>query len=490
MLIICSFNVKAQTITPALAQKIGNFCEFQLDYNRGSMQAEFCTRCLFNKYNIPMQGLYKAYRSMANNRDMAGDIVLTIYRYVNGDEDYFFNVLKDWFSTGEIDTMVKFCRPRFAKEQKTERERKRIEEETKRKNEEEEAQRRQEEIRQRQNHIDQFLAEREQKIYELDATQYEKNKEQIYSIIGNVIIYNKIRNMTFTLTDECVVDYNGKNNHAVEIQGISDRSLAREIKKAVENSKFEVMKVIEPYSQESYPVTAKAEYIIPYTVTTTTEKLTLLKNRDGLNLVKGDELFFKNVQGDIVRDLRGKGKYDVVVTELLNGNRKSVGTSVLSFRKSNRFFIGFSGTNITDKVGGKISLGVTDINSSIFGLYGSYGSRSYGTDPSTGGSILDENYFGGIVLSVSNIVALYGGLGGVSENKASYTSQDGQAVYYDPKTESYVYYTPQTKTTVKQSNFSTELGIMIRIKHFYISSDWDYVVNSKQRFNIGCGIIF
>jgi len=480
VLIFFSTNGEAQTITPRIAEKIGKFCLYYQNFN--STWSYVCSNSLYNKYGIKSrQEVDKIYNSLATHRDMAGDIVLDIYRYCNS-EDGFYLVIKDWFTMNEIEIIQNYCKQKLEQEQKAKREIERIEEEQKKQKIEEEA-------RQRQSHIEKFLAERQQKIYSLDATQdlYKKNKEQIYSVIWNIVNKNGIKNASFILTNNCIVDYNGKNRHTIKIQGISDRLLESEIKRAVENIKFEALIVKEPYTQEDYAVTSESEYIIPYEVATKTEKLTLSKNSEGLNLIKGNELFFNNVKLSIARELKGKGKYKVEVTEFQNGNSTDIKTSISNYKKNNRFFMGISLSNITENVGPKLTIGITDINSSILGLYGSYGRYPNGTS-SLKGELFGSEFLGGIVFSASNTIAFYGGLGVASDYEI--IEIEKPKILFPRSNFSTGIEPEQHKSINLQSNFATELGIMLRIKYFYISSDWNYLMNNKQRFSIGCGVIF
>ena len=453
MLFIFCTKGEAQTITPRIAERIGLFC-----YSHPSPYIRnVCYACLSKEYGIyRTQDLEKAYLSMANNRKMAQDIIFYLYRFYNGNDDWFYGALKNVFTIDEIEIMENLSRQKLEQEQRAERKRDEAEAEKRRIEEEEEAKR-------RQNHIDEFLAEREQKIYELDTTQiqYKTNEKLIYIEIGKIMDKNGIKNLSFTLTDSCIIDYNGNSNHAVQIQGISNRVLAREIKQAVGRINFAAMSAKEPYTQENYPVTSESKYVIPYDVLTKTENLTLLRKKDGLTLIKGNELFFNNVQGNISNDLNRNGKYRVEVTDFQNGNIKDVETSILNYKKANRFFIGMGLSNLSGTIGTKYTLGIADINYSSFGLYISFAGYS---DPNLG------DFFGGVVLSASNSIAFYGGVGSVSENVHNHNDQ--------------------TQPIVIQSNFATELGIMLKIKYFFISSDCDYVINNDYRFSIGCGIIF
>ena len=488
--IIC-IKSEAQIITPRIAEKIGKFCLYYENFN--STWSYVCSNSLYNKYGIKSRyEIDKIYSSLATHRDMAGDIILDIYRYCSS-EDGFYLVIKDWFTMNEIEIIQNYCKQKFEQERKSVQERKRIEEEAERKRRgiEEEAQRKkeEEEAKQRQIYIDKFLAEREQAVYNLDATHnlYDDNKEKIYSEIERIINNNGIKNISFALADNCIVDYNEKSRHIVQIQGVEDRILEREIRQAIENLNLATITVKEPYTQEDYTVTSKSEYIIHYKVVTTIEKLTLLKKGEDLILVKGDKLFFNNVQWDIAQNLKRKGKYNVEVTEFQNGNRTSIETSILNYKKGNRFFMGISLSNITENIGPKVTLGVMDINSSIFGLYGSYGRYPNGTS-SLQGDLFGSEFLGGVMLSASKAIAFYGGVGVASDYTIIETKKS--EIVFPKSNFSTEIETEQRRSTNLQSNFATELGVMFRIKHFYISSDWNYLINNKQRFSIGCGVIF
>jgi len=121
VLIICSSKGEAQTITPKIAEKLGKFC---LYYENDPRWFQICSYSLNNKYGInSRQEIDKIYYSLANRRDIAADIILDIYRFYNGNEDWFYRGLKDWFTIDEIETMEKICRPIFQQEQREKKER-------------------------------------------------------------------------------------------------------------------------------------------------------------------------------------------------------------------------------------------------------------------------------------------------------------------------------------------------------------------------------
>ena len=190
-----------------------------------------------------------------------------------------------------------------------------------------------EEARQRKIHVDNFLAEREQKVYKLEQTnsRYNRNRDEIYAVIDAIIKRHNINNLSFTLTNKSIVDYNGNNQHIVQIEGLSNSDVINEIKQAVENLRFVPLTVIVPHTSEIYPVTSESEYVISHKVTT--EYLKLKKKNDNFILKEGDELFFAGVKPYITNQLKDNGIYKLNVTESQDGNKNNVEVSILKYKK-------------------------------------------------------------------------------------------------------------------------------------------------------------
>lgn len=480
-LVLFSASVAAQsgkpTITRDLAAKVVTIIRYEpsgkgfpalqvaaLDYMRGT-------------YDISRIQALRYFETTPFSDIRLGDIenIVALW-YAHWGGDMFYTLLRDYLgilSGRDIDMLESIGKKHLA-EQRAREAKERVAEEAQAKREEQarlkaEQERLKKEEEERKKQVELFLRERETKVYPLlkTAPLYAKNEKTLYETINAIIDKYGIKDITFTLTDSCLVDYNGKNKHEVNIQGnTTETQFLADIKAAIEKINFETISVQEPYSKVDYPVTSKSGYRIEYKASVDIENLTVIYKRNDLTLVEGNGPFFRTVGEGIKPSLDQHGKYKLRVTGFQKGNVVEVTTSVLKYKKGNRFFTGIEISGLASNIGVRYVAGMSDIGYSCLGWYASIG-RS-------GDGFKEPEFVGGLNLALSKSMLLYGGVGIVSEKAHTETDQNGVARFYSA-----------TSAT------AVEAGLMYRFNSCYISVSYDYVpAPDRGAINLGFGFSF
>jgi hypothetical protein len=112
------------------------------------------------------------------------------------------------------------------------------------------------EEKRRKEHVDAFLAERETDVYEFSNSVRQWNNRKIEEAIIGILSISKIDSslQKFSITDDVLVDYNGKTKHSIVISGLNNPEISKRLTATIETLTFAPEQVTEPYTKEQYSV--------------------------------------------------------------------------------------------------------------------------------------------------------------------------------------------------------------------------------------------
>jgi len=110
VIIIYCTSVEAQKITPTIAREMARWCNYNVSTNA------FCNEVVVDKFGAgSIRDLDDFYESLPNRLDIAENFICEAY--VRMGSDFFYQNVKDFFTSSEIDIIDKICEPKLAQSQ-------------------------------------------------------------------------------------------------------------------------------------------------------------------------------------------------------------------------------------------------------------------------------------------------------------------------------------------------------------------------------------
>jgi hypothetical protein len=185
------------------------------------------------------------------------------------------------------------------------------------------------EEKRKQNAISVFMAERETKVYSVPESEKISNEDKIVNVIEKLMENENGKNISFTVTDQCRVDYNGTVHHNVNISGLINPATEAALKQNIEYLTLTPVQATEPYTKNQYPVHSEAVYKIN---TTIENKIFKVKKSNVATTIPGSYDYIYRSQIDKLISSGPMGKYKIQIQKNeINGKDYSSG-SVLKYR--------------------------------------------------------------------------------------------------------------------------------------------------------------
>jgi hypothetical protein len=185
------------------------------------------------------------------------------------------------------------------------------------------------EEKRRNEAISAFMAERETKVYSLPTSDKLSNEDKITNVIAKVVQEYYVQNTSFTVTDQCRVDYNGKIHHNINISGLTNPSMESAIRQDIESLMFTPLQATEPYTKNQYSVHSEAAYNIS---TTLENKIFQVKKTNVAITIPGNPDYIYRNQIDNLISHTPMGRYKIQIRKSEINNKDYSSGSVLKYR--------------------------------------------------------------------------------------------------------------------------------------------------------------